>query len=328
MPPRPPSVLDLVDAVVSQTWVTFPLASALAVAAQVGFGVQRWQQVAGDAVETVLARHGSSLRRGGTPDPLGGEDRRLRLPSPEFIAPAALFLLVSVIGCDLGGLRYYLHYLTQYVPALAVLGAHPAAWRWMFALPRRSASRAVAWAARLPAWYTLLVVVYCAVDDVRLAVGLAASRLDTVGATWPEEIGEAIRRTTSKEETIYAWGWMAWPVYYYADRRAPIPVYKQLGQVTTFNTNGLLTPSGPILFRPGTAADAVVEGLRVWPPAYVVRARPYFPNTDDPLEDFLALREILEQRYVVRRETDEFMVYERRGREGAAAAAPVQPPPP
>ena len=120
-------------------------------------------------------------------------------------------------------------------------------------------------------------------------------------ATAAQAAGAHIWQRTTDGDTILAWGWTAWRVYYWARRRSPSRVYKPLGSVTTFNTNTAFDPGSGLRFRPGPLADELVEAFDRAPPAYVV----YSPSMVDafgarpePLEEFTELRRRIEASYV------------------------------
>ena len=194
-----------------------------------------------------------------------------------------LFFLVSVLGCALGGGRFYIHYLIQYVPALALLAAFT---------PRRPAVAALA-----------LLALGGAVVEV--ATGSAhryeafARRLEG-GKTAAQAAGAHIAARTAEDETIFAWGWTAWRVYYWSGRRAPGRIYKPLGLLTTFNRNTAFEDGSEITFRPGPTAEAFIQTFDQNPPTYVILSPSYtqtFGATADPLDDFEPLRHRLATQY-------------------------------
>ncbi|MCA9704946.1 MAG: hypothetical protein KDK70_03740, partial [Myxococcales bacterium] len=213
--------------------------------------------------------------------------------------PGAVWLVASVVGAGLGGLRFYLHYLVQYAPALAVLAGHPAL--------VRACARAVGPQARVCSRVLLAAAVLLAAGQlVEIGRGRGhryeamARRLEG-GLTAAQAAGAHIRQRTAEGDTVQAWGWTAWRVYYWAQRRAPGRIYKPLGAVTTFNTNTEFDAGGPIRFRDGPLARELVEAFDRHPPAYFVYSPSMvrtFGAQPDPLEDFIALRRRIEQGYV------------------------------
>ena len=60
-------------------------------------------------------------------------------------------------------------------------------------------------------------------------------------------------------DTVLAWGWSAWGVYEHCHRWAPGPVFKDLTNVTTVNTNTCNRGYDPMRFRGGPLADRYFE---------------------------------------------------------------------
>lgn len=226
------------------------------------------------------------------------------------IVPSLLFFVLSVIGCGVGGMRFYVHYLPQYLPALALLAAHPLAWDYL----RRGWSPEP-WRGR---WLAAGLAMTCAVVSLTLLVqiplGLAA-RVDHRGNARARAVGEYIAAHTNAEDTIQVWGWAWWSVYFWADRRAPSPVFKVLGQVTDYNQNGLFSRSHATDFRPGPAADTMLAAFRSAPPAYFVRGASFFPNVKtDPLDQWPEMKQIFDEQYVLRERFGKLKLYELRSR--------------
>lgn len=231
------------------------------------------------------------------------------------LAPQLVFYALSVVGCGLGGMRFYVHYLPQCLPALALLAAHPRAWSalrvaWVHAGPDAGPRR---WIARALALTLAATALWQLVQVPR---GRAA-RVDHRGNPGARAAGEYIRARTGPADRVQVWGWAAWPVYFWADRRAPSPVFKVLGQVTDYNQNGMFSRSLRTDFKPGPHADTLLAAMRATPPAYFVRSTPFFPGVrEDPLLQFAALREIVARDYVLRRRFGRTRVYELRARLG------------
>lgn len=225
--------------------------------------------------------------------------------------PGLAFLALSLVGGAMSGARFYEHYAIQYLPALAILAAHPAGVTGL-------AGAAV---PRWPRWPALLLAaILLAHEGARLA-----SRPDRVfdykppllpdGSTAARRAGEHIRARTRPDETIYVWGWLAWPVYFWADRHAPLSAYREMGRVTTVNTNLHAGSSQPFRFVPGAAADELVRAFVVRKPAYFVYS-PYYVwqsgGGPEPLDDFEALRSLLRRDYVLEATYGNLLVYARR----------------
>lgn len=213
------------------------------------------------------------------------------------IAPQLILLAWSVVGCGLGGQRYYIHYLTQYLPALALLAAHPAAWQWSRSWVRRAA---------------LAVTIALALWQVSAIPRGRASRVDHRGMPAAQTVGEIIAAETRPDECIFVWGWAGWPVYYWADRRSCSPIFKVLGQLTDANQNSLFRRSRATDFRPGPHADMVLEAFRTRPPAFFVRLRPFFPGVrHDPFDQWQEFNELVRREYVFRERHGKLYLYER-----------------
>lgn len=215
-------------------------------------------------------------------------------PADPIRGAAAILLLGSVVGTGLGGGRFYLHYLVQDLPALAVLAADPG----LLAMLRRSSKT-----ARV---ITLLAIGCLVAAVLEVSLGHAdrfeakVRRLQS-GQTASQAAGAHIRALSSPDDVVFGWGWTAWRVYYWAQRRAPAGFYKPLGTLTTFNTNTAFSAdsAGP-QFRPGPAADRFIEAFDAKPPAFVVLSPSFtaaFGSSPDPLQDFTALRTRLERDY-------------------------------
>lgn len=218
------------------------------------------------------------------------------------VAPQLILLAWSVIGCGLGGQRYYIHYLTQYLPALALLAAHPAAWSWPPAGERGAGIRRAG----------LAVTLGLAVWQLSLIPLGRAARVDHRGMPPAKTVGEIIAEETRPDECIFVWGWAGWPVYYWADRRSCSPIFKVLGQLTDANQNSLFRRSRAADFRPGPYADMVLEAFRTRPPAFFVRLRPFFPGVrHDPFDQWKEFSELVRREYVFRERHGKIYLYER-----------------
>jgi hypothetical protein len=134
------------------------------------------------------------------------------------------------------------------------------------------------------------------------------------GRTAAQAAGEHIRARTGDDATIMAWGWTAWPVYYWADRRSATRVYKEMGTLTTFNANTEFGDGAGPVFRPGPAADEVIADFDRAPPAFFVYSPSLvdaFGARPDPLEQFTALRDRLRADYVLDAQYGDLQLYQR-----------------
>lgn len=226
----------------------------------------------------------------------------------EPIVPQLLCCLAGVWGCGIGGMRFYAHYLPQILPAVALLAAHPAAWSWLSALRDRSAGRPIRALSLLHATVLSGGILFAAIQIPRGK----ANVIDYRGVAAAEEIGAMIRARSGPEDRVLCWGWTAWPVYYFSDRRSPSPIFKVLGQVTEFNGDPRQPDGNVIHFRPGAHADRLLADVRASPPAFIVRATPFFPFiVNDPLDEFGDLKRIVDEEYRLVTQVKHLSLYER-----------------
>jgi len=229
--------------------------------------------------------------------------------------PAALWLLASIVGAGLGGARYYLHYLVQYAPALALAVGHPA----LIRMVGRASSASTEGRVRVRL-LSLGVAVLVLAQFVEIGLGQghryeAMARRLTGGLTAAQAAGAHIRERTSSDDTIFVWGWTAWRVYYWAQRRSPSRVYKPLGSLTTFNTNTAFEPGSGIVFRDGPLARELVEAFDRNPPEYFVYSPSMvqaFGARPDPIEGFEALRERISADYLPEAQFGDLRLFRRR----------------
>jgi hypothetical protein len=222
---------------------------------------------------------------------------------------ALVLVGLSILGAGLGGARFYLHYLVQYVPSLAILSGHPGA--------RRVLSRGPGWQRALGA---VVLVLPVGLEGISLIQGRAhryeaMARTLADGRTAAQAAGEHIRARTDPGDRILAWGWTAWPVYFWAGRRAPTPVYKPMGTLTTFNTNGAFFDGSPVQFRPGPEADALARAFEAREPAYFIYSSSYldtFGCPVDPLKSWTRMGEALRTGYRAEAQFGDLIVFGRR----------------
>lgn len=230
---------------------------------------------------------------------------------------AAAFCVFSVSAGGLGGPRYYLHYAIQYLPGLAILAAHPAGILGLSKVARP-------W--RLAAGTGFALILGFQLWQTATHRGVRFDyrpRQNDLGQTAAHLAGEHIRNRTQPEDTVHVWGWDAWPVYYWSQRFAPTPMYKELGLVTVVNTNTYWTRSKPMPFKPGCFADMLLAAFKEKPPAYFVYS-PYYQRWAgdgvEPLTQFEELTKILKEQYVLEASYDTLDLYVRHDR-----ISPVRP---
>jgi hypothetical protein len=240
--------------------------------------------------------------------------RRGRDEPSRSLAPPAFFLVASVLGCALGGFRFFVHYLPQCAPAWALLGANPAAWDWFGA---RRGGRPLL--VRAAAWGHILLTAGLAITIlVRIPLRKHAF-YDNGGSPAVELVGTFIRERTQSEDRILVWGWRGWGVYYFAHRRSPSSLFKMMGEVTEFNNNSAFSAATEMHFRDGPLAQRLLADVRARPPRYVVRSMPFFPGLKkDPLDEWPEMQRIVADEYQVVLRAGFLVVYERK-----AALKPV-----
>lgn len=221
--------------------------------------------------------------------------------------PGVAWLSLSIVAAGIGGMRFYLHYLVQYAPALGLLAGHPA-------LHARVYTRDRVLAALLGA------LVLAQLVEIGLGRGhryeAMARRLQS-GRTAAQAAGAHIRERPSPDDTVMAWGWTAWPIYYWSERHSATRVYKPLGTLTTFNTNTEFGNGPGPVFRPGPIADEVIASFDRRPPAYFVYSPSMvdaFGARPDPLEHFTELRDRIARDYVAEAQYGDLVLFRRRGR--------------
>lgn len=252
---------------------------------------------------------------------------RARMTSIEPVVPGVVFVLLSVIAGGLGGMRFFPHYGAQYLPALAILAAHPEPWRRLVAIGTRCTGmhgRTPAVAISSATWFLAVVAsIFIAGGGIKGVLRHQRVLAGTVDIAFdagkvPQQAGEFIAARSSPTDTIHCWGWRSWSVYFWANRRAPGRLYKELGAVTQYNTNGLFEiPRTPrdtrLAWKPGPAADELFEVYRTRPPAFLVRARPFFPRvTNDPLDESGELAALIEREYNLVNRIGSLYIYGRR----------------
>ena len=218
-----------------------------------------------------------------------------------------LWLAASIAGAALGGGRFYIHYLVQYVPAVAILAAHPSLGRLLHRRDKRASA-----------------VVAATVAAQLLEVGLGrghryearARRLES-GVTAGQAAGQHIREYSAPGEPVLCWGWTAWRVYYWSQRRAPGRVYKPMGTVTSFNGNTEFNVGGDIEVRLGPDADAFIAEFDANPPGYFVYSpslESTFGAASDPLQRFTPLMERIARDYALEAAYGDLRLFRRRAR--------------
>lgn len=219
-----------------------------------------------------------------------------RLDADRRPAAAALFIIASIVGTGLGGARFYVHYMPQLLPALAVAVGATRLGDWIDRADTAARRRG---GALLLVGAVVLCWVYAVSTGDAHRYEAKARRLEN-GKSAAQAAGAHIRARTDPDDTIYGWGWTAWRVYFWADRRAPGRYYKALGRVTTFNSNTAFDPGGDIVFTDGPHAEAFIADFDAHPPSYFVLSPSFvkaFGAEREPLQAFTALAERLQRDY-------------------------------
>lgn len=210
------------------------------------------------------------------------------------VLPQLALVALSVAAGNLGGPRFYSHYLVQDLPGLALLGARPGLGAFLRAAVARG------WMRRA---VTTAVVALALASLARHAVEYAtgeSSRRAPIDLTDARLAGEHVRRRTAPDDTIFVWGWSAWTTYFWADRRAPVNGYKSLGLLTDPNTNSTFFRSRPIALRKNVHSENLLRAFEERPPAYFVYS-PYYTKRlkleEDPLFLWEELVAVLERDY-------------------------------
>ncbi len=234
--------------------------------------------------------------------------RNADAPAPPSIVPALLMYGAGILGCGIGGRRFFVHYLAQCLPAVVLLAAHPAALAWL-TRPREAFSRRATFAvARLWAALTIGLLVF---NLGRIPFKKNAI-VDNRGSPVVEQAGSYVREHAAPGDTLLVWGWPGWGSYFYSGLRSPSPVFKVLGQVTEYNDNTAFSRGTSIGLKPGPLADRLLADFKASPPAFIVRSSPFFPGTTgDPLEEWTELKAIVDRDYRVAARYGHLTVYSR-----------------
>jgi hypothetical protein len=109
-----------------------------------------------------------------------------------------------------------------------------------------------------------------------------------------------------RRDTVLAWGWSAWGVYEHCQRWAPGPVFKDLTNVTTVNTNTCNRGYEPMRFRRGPLADRYLKDLERGRPALILISDYYRGMGGDPLDEWHDARIFIREHYVTMETSGEF----------------------
>jgi len=176
--------------------------------------------------------------------------------SPSVPAFVVAFVLISFAGTAVG-YRFYQSYFMQLLPALALPAGLVVA-----ASPRRMIALVIGLCAAI-------AVVPVGRDAYRMTQRFQRERQRPTDA-WLARVGRELKKSTLPSDRIFCWGRAAWPIYYYADRQSPHPVYKAWALLTTPNTNSLQRRSQPMKFVRSPQSDGLLERLEKNPPEFMI----------------------------------------------------------
>jgi len=148
-------------------------------------------------------------------------------------------------------------------------------------------------------------------------IGAAATLISLRGLIWQirfmqtndDRVADLCARIgphLGKRDTVLAWGWSAWGVYEHCQRWAPGPVFKDLTNVTTVNTNTCNRGYEPMRYRSGPLADRYLSDLERGRPALIVVSDYYKGMGGDPLDEWHDARIFIREHYVVIETNGEF----------------------
>jgi hypothetical protein len=129
-----------------------------------------------------------------------------------------------------------------------------------------------------------------------------------------------------ERETVLAWGWSAWGVYEHCGRWAPGPIYKDLTNVTTPNTNTCNRGYEPPRFKQGPLAERYLQDLKAKPPALIVVSDYYKGLGSDPLDEWHEARMFIREHYVDYDTIESFRALLRRDLAPEVGLLPDDPP--
>jgi hypothetical protein len=211
-----------------------------------------------------------------------------------------VFLIGSLVGLS-ATLRFYAHDNVQLWPALAVIAVRP---RGLFA-------RLIDWVGkeRTAIYVPLAVGVGTVLLRLDGLVGLQNYFIEKDLSV--RQLCEELRPGMEQDDSVMAWGWHAWSVYEYCGRKAPSGHYKDMGFLTTVNTNTCNHGYGPIRLKT-EAATSFLQELEARPPALILWSDYYATMGGDPLDDWNGANLFLDSEYEIASTKPGFIAYVRR----------------
>ncbi len=231
---------------------------------------------------------------------------------------AVIWFIISYASVAVTGGRFYNHHTILYLPSLAMLAAHPKGLKEIIADILKLRQNLFKFAL------IGIIVLACVCPLSKVLYDIATGRRHfyiqfppPVGVSETQKyVGEYIRKNTCEEDTIIAWGWMAWPIYHWSGRYSPSTVYKEMGILTDVNTNTSWTKSSPMHFFPSPVADKYLEDVKKKKPAFIIISN-WYPRISDPpnepLYEFKGLLDYIKQNYKVDKKMFDFIIYKRIG---------------
>jgi hypothetical protein len=216
------------------------------------------------------------------------------------------FLLAALVGVSMT-LRFFTHDNAQLWPALAVVGLRPSGlWGKLFVT--LEARGRVAWARWLPLILGLVIALPGLHERFWLHWYFVQNDHKVAG------ICQKLEPLLQPDDTVLAWGWQAWSVYEHCHRRAPGPVYKTIGTVTTLNTNTCNRGYGRLELREGDVTSRFMAELTRRPPGLILWSTYHHDMGGDPLDDWAELSAFLEQGYTMVASDRQLIAYLRKDR--------------
>jgi hypothetical protein len=213
-----------------------------------------------------------------------------------------IFVLASFAGISLT-LRFFTHDNAPIWPALAIVVMRPGSLLGVgvarftrHAYQELSLSFGLGLLATLSGWQTLnWLQNYMHDSDAKVA-----------------KLCERLGPHMGETDTVLAWGWSAWGVYEHCGRWAPGPVYKDLTNVTTPNTNTCNRGYEPPRLKRGPLAERYLSDLMARRPALIVVSDYYKGLGGEPLDEWHEARMFIRENYVDYDTTEGFRALLRR----------------
>ena len=200
------------------------------------------------------------------------------------------YLAMGFLGATLG-LRFFKSYYLQVLPPLILLAVHPLGLlghgfitkKWSFS--GRTGLRSLGAIVALS-----FVLSPALINDAYELSAIRKMRKNARDAA-SHRIGSYIYKHSQPTDRIWVWGRWAWPVYYYADRRAATHFPKSLGVFTTTLTNTWRRPTKNTEFDPKSPWKTLMTELQRDKPVFIVL------SANEDYRRFKALKALLKRDY-------------------------------